>query len=134
MESKKEVGRDSVSEGGGVRRRQTGRGRGSKEDFLSLVPEQTLLLSVVVFRDRDVSSDSPESPKAHLVDQGWPCVYKDSPASASQMLGLKACTSTILRTSKLLRAGNDGAGEMAQQLRALAALKGDLSSAPSPWA
>jgi hypothetical protein len=47
---------------------------------------------VVVFRDR-VSLCSPGCPRTHAVDQAG-LELRNPPASASQVLGLKACTTT----------------------------------------
>jgi hypothetical protein len=57
---------------------------------------------------------------------------RDPPASASQVLGLKACATTDQLTINylLLEVIYWGAGEMAQRLRALTALPKVLSSNP----
>ena len=46
-----------------------------------------------VFRDR-VSLHSPGCPETHFVDQAGLEIHRNLPASASRMLGLKACTTT----------------------------------------
>jgi hypothetical protein len=53
----------------------------------------------LVFRDR-VSLCSPSCPGTHSVDQAGPKL-RNLPASASQVLGLKACTTTA-RLSSIL--------------------------------
>jgi hypothetical protein len=56
---------------------------------------------VVVFRDR-VSLCSPGCPGTHSVDQAG-LKLRNPPASASQVLGLKACATTAWRTSTFNR-------------------------------
>jgi hypothetical protein len=51
-----------------------------------------LFCFVFVFRDR-VSLDGPGCPGTHFVDQAG-LELRNSPAFASQVLGLKACTTT----------------------------------------
>jgi hypothetical protein len=51
-----------------------------------------LFVCLFVFRDR-VSLYSPGCPGTHFVDQGG-LKLRNSPASGSQILGLKACTTT----------------------------------------
>jgi hypothetical protein len=53
-----------------------------------------------VFRDR-VSLCSPGCPGAHFVDQAG-LELRNPPASASQVLGLKACTTTPGKTSLII--------------------------------
>ena len=50
------------------------------------------LFFVLVFRDR-VSLYSPGCPRTHFVDQAG-LELRDPPASASRVLGLKACATT----------------------------------------
>jgi hypothetical protein len=54
-----------------------------------------LFVVVVVFRDR-VSLYSPGCPRTHFVDQAG-VELRNLPASASQVLGLKSCTTTARR-------------------------------------
>jgi hypothetical protein len=92
-----------------------------------------LFVCLFVFRDR-VSLCSPGCPGTHYVDQAG-LQLRNPPASASQVLGLKACATTarlcvcILSIKYILNFC--GAGGMAQRLRAPTTLPEVLSSIPS---
>jgi hypothetical protein len=77
----------------------------------------------LVFQDR-VSLCNPGCPGTHFIDQVG-LELRNLPASASRVLGLKACT-TVPSFKYLF---NSRAGEMAQQLRALPFPKLDLELA-----
>jgi hypothetical protein len=112
----------------------------------------------LVFQDR-VSLYSPGCPGTHFVDQAG-LELRNPPVSASRVLGLKACATAFNSSTRKTEAGRSeseanlvyrensrpargyivkilsqkiktGAGEMAQQLRALTALLKVLSSNPS---
>jgi hypothetical protein len=59
-----------------------------------------VVVVVLVYRDR-VSLYSPGCPETHSVDQAG-LELRNSPASASQVLGLKACTTTAPLASECL--------------------------------
>jgi hypothetical protein len=59
-----------------------------------------LVVVVVVFRDR-VSLYSPGCPGTHFLDQAG-LGLRNPPASASRVLGLKACTTTARLVFKIL--------------------------------
>jgi hypothetical protein len=61
--------------------------------YLSSPLELPFCLFVFVFQDR-VSLYSPGCPGTHFVDQAG-LELRNLPASASQVLGLKACTTTL---------------------------------------
>ena len=63
--------------------------------MLSLVLFFFVVVVVVVFRDR-VSLCSPGCPGTHFVDQAG-LELRNLPASASRVLGLKACATTARR-------------------------------------
>ena len=76
----------------------------------------------LVFRDR-VSLSSPGCPGTHSVDQAG-LKLRNLPTSASQLLGLKVCTTTAWLLSFYCDKSMTRAGEVAQEcLRALSALQ-----------
>jgi hypothetical protein len=82
-----------------------------------------VVVVVVVFQDR-VSLYSPGCPRTHSLDQAG-LELRNPPASASQVLGLKACATIVqlyifLIPFKIYIYGTE---DMAQQLRALVALE-----------
>jgi hypothetical protein len=67
-----------------------------------------LFCFVLFFRDR-VSLCSPGCPGTHSVDQGG-LELRNPPASASRVLGLKACTTTAWPMSGILKLRNINPG------------------------
>jgi hypothetical protein len=88
------------------------------------IKHKKIVFCFVFFRDR-VSLYSPGCPGTHSVDQAG-LELRNPPAFASQVLGLKACSTTPGHKNIF-----KWAGEIAQRLGALALLLQVLSSIPS---
>ena len=72
------------------------------QDFYIAYKPLYYLFIYLVFRDRVSLCCFVACPEL-AYRPGWPRIYRDPPASSSQVLGLKACATTSRRTSMFLR-------------------------------